>query len=233
MSAPVPSTSKTTFISKPTRRSASSDHDLDEERHSDDDDAIFEDLEAEIDDQFDLGGLRERRMLELKSQMEHAQRMRDSDYGRYTEYKAEKQLIAVTAKERRCVVHFFHPDFKRCKIMDSHLSKLATKHQETLFLKADVANVPFLVTKLGIKVLPCVVAFVDGVSRLKLVGFDDLPGGDNFTTASLEMGLLQNGVIAAEGDSKRQDLPAIPLSSSGQRKIRSGASRQDDSDDDL
>lgn len=30
-----------------------------------------------------------------------------------------------------------------------------------------MANVPFLVTKLEIKVLPCVVGFVDGLSKLK------------------------------------------------------------------
>lgn len=45
--------------------------------------------------------------------------------------------------------------------------KLATKHTDTLFLRADVANVPFLVTKLEIKVLPCVIGFVNGVSKLK------------------------------------------------------------------
>jgi len=45
--------------------------------------------------------------------------------------------------------------------------KLAGKHFDTLFLRANVANVPFLVTKLEIKVLPCVVGFVDGLSKLK------------------------------------------------------------------
>lgn len=45
--------------------------------------------------------------------------------------------------------------------------KLAPKHLDTLFLKAEVSNVPFLVTKLGVKVLPCVVGFVDGISKMK------------------------------------------------------------------
>lgn len=45
--------------------------------------------------------------------------------------------------------------------------KLASKHTDTLFIRADVANVPFLVTKLDIKVLPCVIGFVNGVSKLK------------------------------------------------------------------
>ena len=27
----------------------------------------------------------------------------------------------IISKEQRCVVHFFHRDFRRCKIMDGHL----------------------------------------------------------------------------------------------------------------
>lgn len=94
------------------------------------------------------------------------------------------------SKAKRSLVHFFHNDFRRCKIMDRHLEvsrvvacrriiaeielapslplqKLAEKHVGTLFLRVNVANVPFLVTKLEIKVLPCVVGFVEGLSKLK------------------------------------------------------------------
>ena len=42
---------------------------------------------------------------------------------------------------------------------------LAAKHFSTLFIKADVANVPFLVEKLEIRVLPCVICFVDGTTK--------------------------------------------------------------------
>ena len=44
---------------------------------------------------------------------------------------------------------------------------MAAKHVDTLFLKADVANVPFLVHKMEVKVLPCVVGFVEGNSKMK------------------------------------------------------------------
>lgn len=47
------------------------------------------------------------------------------------------------------------------------MKKLAPKHLDTLFLRADVANVPFLVTKLAIKTLPCVIGFVDGTTKMK------------------------------------------------------------------
>lgn len=68
--------------------------------------------------------------------------MKESDYGKYTEFKIEKDVIAITAyvlsflsdlpdalltsqvlcsKAKRSVIHFFHRDFRRCKIMDQHL----------------------------------------------------------------------------------------------------------------
>lgn len=58
----------------------------------------------------------------------------------------------------------------RPPLTSSRSQKLAAKHLDTLFLKADVANVPFLVTKLDVKVLPCVIGFVDGVTKMKCVG---------------------------------------------------------------
>ena len=44
---------------------------------------------------------------------------------------------------------------------------LAPKHFSTLFIRVFVENVPWLVEKLGVRVLPCVICFVDGVSTDK------------------------------------------------------------------
>lgn len=46
---------------------------------------------------------------------------------------------------------------------------LAAKYFDTLFLKAEVSNVPFLVAKMQVQVLPCVVGFVNGQSKMKYV----------------------------------------------------------------
>jgi hypothetical protein len=60
----------------------------------------------------------------------------------------------------------------------------------------NVENAPFLVTKLKIQVLPCVLAFVDGVSVDRIVGFEGLGyTQDTFTTKDLEGRLLSSGVI--------------------------------------
>lgn len=72
---------------------------------------------------------------------------------------------------------------------------LAPKHFDTRFLKINVDNAPFLVTKLKVQVLPCVIAFVDGIGVDRIVGFEGLGHGDNFTPKDLEARLLQAGVL--------------------------------------
>lgn len=84
-------------------------------------------------------------------------------------------------------------------------------------------NCPFLVTKLGIQVLPCVLAFIDGVGVDRIVGFEGLGRSpDNFATRDLEARLIRAEVFArdkvTEEDEKR-------------RLQKSKASRQEDEED--
>lgn len=76
------------------------------------------------------------------------------------------------------MIHFVHRDFMRCKIMDKHLDvcrtcpllnaltqscqEIAPKYPGTRFIRVMVENAPWLVDKLGVQVLPCVVCFIDG-----------------------------------------------------------------------
>lgn len=60
-------------------------------------------------------------------------------------------------------------------------------------------NAPFLVTKLKIQVLPCVLAFVNGVSKDRIVGFEGLGySEDTFSVKDLEARLLRAEVLARE-----------------------------------
>jgi len=79
--------------------------------------------------------------------------------------------------------------------MDKHLELIAPHHFKTRFFRVFVENVPWLVEKLQIKVLPCVVCFIGGVSKDRLIGFEELGNDDAFTTATLELRLAQSGVI--------------------------------------
>jgi thioredoxin-like negative regulator of GroEL len=72
---------------------------------------------------------------------------------------------------------------------------LAPKHFDTRFIRINVDNAPFLVTRLKVQVLPCVIAFVDGVGKDRIIGFEGLGQGDRFTTMDLEARLLATGVL--------------------------------------
>ncbi|KAH8930242.1 thioredoxin-like protein, partial [Atractiella rhizophila] len=162
-----------------------------------DDDGLLEELEREIDEgAYDMAGERERRLEAMNREMGRLREMKEGSHGQYLEIKEEKEVMERSVKAPLCVVHFYHDDFKRCKIVDMHLQKLAQKHFRTLFLKINVLNSPFLVTKLSIQVLPCVMIFIDGVSKDRIVGFEGLPGGDNFTTEALEWRLAEAGATS-------------------------------------
>ncbi|KAG6336698.1 hypothetical protein ID866_2405 [Astraeus odoratus] len=157
-----------------------------------DDEAIFAELEAEIEND-DNAAFREQGLEQLKLQAERLKQMQQTAYGTYSEITDEKELIRISAHEPRSVIHFYHSDFKRCEIMDKHLAALAPKYFATRFLRVFVENVPWLVQRLGIKVLPCVMCFVDGVMKDRLIGFEELGNSDVFETAVLELRLSQSG----------------------------------------
>lgn len=60
---------------------------------------------------------------------------------------------------------------RECSLLLSRPQKLAPIHYETLFYKINVAYIPFLVTKLDIKVLPCVMTFINGAMKDKWAPF--------------------------------------------------------------
>ncbi|PFH52828.1 hypothetical protein AMATHDRAFT_139401, partial [Amanita thiersii Skay4041] len=155
-------------------------------------DAIFAELEAEIEND-ENPTFREQGIDALKKELESLRGMRQNLHGSYTEITDEKEVIRVSAREPRCVVHFYHGNFRRCEIMDKHLAKLASQYFQTRFFRVFVENVPWLVERLAIKVLPCVICFVNGISQDRLIGFEELGNTDTFTTAALEQRLLSSG----------------------------------------
>ncbi|OCK77260.1 thioredoxin-like protein [Lepidopterella palustris CBS 459.81] len=157
-----------------------------------DEDALISALE----DDSTLDAFREQRLQQLHAEYNKAKQMRASEHGTYAEIKDEKALMDITTSTKLCVVHFFKPDFNRCRIMDGHLESLAPKHYETRLLRINVTNCPFLVTKLKIQVLPCVLAFVNGVAVDRIIGFEGLGRSpDNFTTRDLEARLIIAGAL--------------------------------------
>ncbi|KAF1985935.1 thioredoxin-like protein [Aulographum hederae CBS 113979] len=175
---------------------------------SDDEDALIAALEDEDEG---LDAFREQRLQQLHNELARAKALRNEEHGTYKEIKEEKEVMDITTKTKLCVIHFFKPDFGRCGVMDSHLEQLAPLHISTRFLRLNVTNAPFLVTKLKVQVLPCVIAFVDGVGVDRIIGFEGLSHNpDKFDTRDLEARLLTAGVLErakiGEGDGRRERL---------------------------
>ena len=86
-------------------------------------------------------------------------------------------------KSEKVVCHFFRERTFRCKIVDKHLSLLATRHLETRlatplsegkanhfvflarFVKLSVERAPFLCERLKIRMLPTIGLVVDGKTK--------------------------------------------------------------------
>lgn len=121
----------------------------------------------------------------------------------YPTLPTDQSVLNFTTQAHRCLVHFAHPEFTRCAVMDEHLRQLAARHYEVRFARVDVRNTPFVVEKLGIRVLPCVVGFRGGVGVERVVGFEGLGAGgkdgtDQFSSVVLEKRLLWKGILVRE-----------------------------------
>lgn len=196
------------------------------DRAAKNDESDEDDLIAQLEDDSELDAFRAQRIQQLHDEFDRARRLKASEHGTYSEIKDEKALMDITTSTKNCVVHFFKPDFNRCRIMDTHLESLAPSHYEARILKINVDNCPFLVTRLGVQVLPCVIAFIDGVGADRIIGFEGLGRTpDNFTVRDLEARLIRAGVFARNKVTKEDE---------EERKQRSKitAKYEDENDDD-
>ncbi|KAI4149192.1 MAG: hypothetical protein L6R39_002574 [Caloplaca ligustica] len=168
--------------------------------HTEKDDVDEDDLLNSIEDDPTLDSFREQRLQQLHAEFTRAKHLHNQEHGQYAEIKDERTLMdIVNTGAELCVVHFFKTDFHRCGIMNGHLERLAPLHFDTRFLRINVENAPFLVTKLKVQVLPCVIAFRKGVSADRIIGFEGLGySEDTFSTKDLERRLVKSGVLVRE-----------------------------------
>lgn len=154
----------------------------------------------DIDDLLDdpeLEALHAERLATLKAEAEKRAILQQQGHGKL-EMVEEGDFLDVVTRTKKVLCHFFHTEFERCKVMDKHLTILAQSHLETRFIKLSAPDAPFFVEKLNVRVLPCVIAFVNGVAVDRVVGFDGLGGKDDFKTDVLENILIKYGVINAQ-----------------------------------
>eukprot|EP01012_Entosiphon_sulcatum_P062434 TRINITY_DN8876_c0_g1_i1.p1 TRINITY_DN8876_c0_g1~~TRINITY_DN8876_c0_g1_i1.p1 ORF type:complete len:225 (-),score=62.90 TRINITY_DN8876_c0_g1_i1:57-731(-) len=141
------------------------------------------DEDGDNEDAF-LDQLRERRMAELKRQAVEREEFRRLGHGEYSEITEQEFLNSVT-KSNLCACHFYHRNFERCKILDKHLYEIAPQMLNIRFIRLNAEKAPFFVQKLSVRVLPSLIFFKDGVAVDRLLGFEGLPGKDEFETDTL------------------------------------------------
>eukprot|EP00884_Botryococcus_braunii_P002329 jgi/Botrbrau1/12097/Bobra.0186s0020.1 len=154
--------------------------------------------DIDIDDLLDdpeLERLHAERLACMQKEAEKRAKLQRRGHGELQEI-TEGDFLETVTNTPHVVTHFFHDGFERCKIMDKHLAILARKYWDTRFVKLSAPDAPFFSVKLGIKILPCVIMFVNGVAVDRIVGFDGLGTRDDFPTAKLEQKLLDAGVIS-------------------------------------
>ena len=159
--------------------------------------AVENNLEEEVDDFDDDPVLRDmeaRRLDALKARFGREKEFHQQGHGEYREI-VEDEFLKEVCGSQHVVVHFYHLEFIRCKIIDKHLKLLAPQHLGCKFLHIDSAKAPFFVEKLSVRMLPTVVVFHDGKVADSLVGFEDLGNKDDFRTAVLEKWLAEQGCI--------------------------------------
>ncbi|KAJ2795361.1 hypothetical protein H4R20_005908 [Coemansia guatemalensis] len=160
------------------------------------DDALSDDeILAELENDPELEHLRETRLNQLKHEMDHVRDLRSRGHGEYLEIQKEEDIVKLVASEKKGIVHFMHPQFARCKVLDKHFHQLARHHFETRFVSISVEKCPFLVQKFQLRVLPCILAVVNGGVVDRLVGFEELGNNDKFSTEMLERRLGRTDVI--------------------------------------
>ncbi|ETN40786.1 uncharacterized protein HMPREF1541_05066 [Cyphellophora europaea CBS 101466] len=143
-----------------------------------DPDDILAELEAEDDASY-----RAQRLEELKSEAKELQPpSTTSGQATFKTLGGDDECLQFTTEHERAVVHFFHPDFARCSVMDGHCQEIAKKHGEfgdadVAFGRIDVRNAPFVVEKLNIRVLPAVLGFVKGIIKGRVTGFEGITWG--------------------------------------------------------
>jgi thioredoxin-like negative regulator of GroEL len=164
--------------------------------------------------------LRDARMAQMKNQYQEMQENKIKGHGQYREITEQEFLPNVTSS-KYVLVHFYHKDFERCKIVDMHLREIAKTHIEAKFLYLNAEKAPFFIQKLQIQVLPTIIAFIDGIAVDRVVGFEDMGNRDDFPQMALTRRLIKTGALRALNKAEQ-----------GQIHIKKGKAEDDASDDD-
>ncbi|CAK0786039.1 hypothetical protein CVIRNUC_009252 [Coccomyxa viridis] len=190
---------------------------------------------VDVDDLLDdpeLERLHAERLATMQREAEKRAQLQRKGHGEYQEVE-EGDFLEIVTQAQRVVVHFYHRDFERCKLLDKHLQVLARKYFDTRFIKLSAPDAPFFTVKLNVKVLPCLIMFSGGVAADRVAGFDDFGAKDSFSTDSVERRLLKSGVVfpQKQQENDSDDDTLTPLEHLRQKVYSSRHGRGSDDED--
>lgn len=87
----------------------------------------------------EMEALRQARIAALKETAASRRGHREAGNGEMRDIVEEEFLREVTSAAH-VVVHFFHPEFETCRVMDKHLRELARRALQTKFLRINGAS---------------------------------------------------------------------------------------------
>jgi len=152
-------------------------------------------------------------------------------HGTYTEI-TEREFLDSVIKSPRAVVHFYHEEFSRCKIVDARLSAIALKIMGCRFVKIDATKCPFFVAKLNIKVLPSIIYFINGKTVHRITGFAEFGGSDGFEIPELVKSLEREKMLTGSDESKwRPLITAAGSTATHSRRREAISDGEDDSEE--
>jgi hypothetical protein len=80
-----------------------------------------DDLLKELENEDVPSHIREARLNEMALKSLENQFKRDNQQMSIYGEISEDQFLKLTTNNKKCIVHFFHPDFRRCDIVNTHL----------------------------------------------------------------------------------------------------------------
>lgn len=168
-----------------------------------DDDVDIDELMNQLDKDEETNNVmsryREQRMQEISEHLKKVSKKasEDDNFGKLETITEESKLIKLTSQSNiPVIIHFQLPHFQKCQYMDQELAVLARRYLNSKFVRINVEDCPFLVEKLNIKVLPCVLGYINGLEKTRVVGFSKL-GNDpmRFPPIALERLFLSERLI--------------------------------------
>lgn len=145
---------------------------------SDNDDELFEQLEAEMEKDGTFDFYRKKKILEFQNTIQQHENL-ENKFKMFNDEKELVDTINVGNKQYKekfnYIIVFINENFKACQVLVEHLKEnIRTSNGKYSVFIIQAVNSPFLVSKLNIKVLPTMIAYINGTNVGQHIGLQGL-----------------------------------------------------------